>query len=79
VNCPHWIENDDNVSVSLSVNFQFKDPLAANPYRANFLLRKLGLKPTPPGVSPKLDALKSLAVAPLVWAKKTSKRLKARP
>ena len=45
VNCPHWVENDDNVSISLSVNFQFKDPLRANTYRANFLLRKLGLRP----------------------------------
>src|SRR5260370_9117037 len=45
VNCPHWVENDDNVSVSLSVNFQFKDLLRANIYRANFLLRKLGLHP----------------------------------
>jgi hypothetical protein len=63
VNCPHWLQNDDNVSVSLSVNFQFKDPLRANPYRANFLLRKLGLKPTSPGISPALDSIKSQAVS----------------
>ncbi|HTU35032.1 MAG TPA: cupin-like domain-containing protein, partial [Candidatus Acidoferrum sp.] len=36
VNCPHWVQNDDNVSVSLSVNFQFKDHKRANIYRANF-------------------------------------------
>lgn len=75
VNCPHWIENDDNVSVSLSVNFQFKDTLRANAYRANFLLRKLGLDPTPPGRSRALDSVKSLAVRPVVWAKKTYNRL----
>ena len=75
VNCPHWIENDDNVSISLSVNFQFKDSFRANPYRANFLLRKFGLQPTPPGRSPILDSLKSFAVAPGVWIKKTYDRL----
>ncbi len=74
VNCPHWVENDDNVSVSLSVNFQFKDPLRANPYRANFLLRRLGLRPTPPGRSPALDAVKAYGITPLVWAEKTYKR-----
>jgi hypothetical protein len=76
VNCPHWLQNDDNVSVSLSVNFQFKDPLRANAYRANFLLRKLGLKPTPPGVSPALDSIKSQSVKPIVWAANTYKRLR---
>ncbi len=76
VNCPHWLQNDDNVSVSLSVNFQFKDPLRANAYRANFLLRKLGLKPTSPGVSPGLDSIKSQAVKPIVWAANTYKRLR---
>jgi hypothetical protein len=76
VNCPHWLENDDNVSVSLSVNFQFKDELRANAYRANFLLRKLGLNPTPPGESHVLDTMKSYAVVPIVWAKKTYKDMK---
>jgi hypothetical protein len=76
VNCPHWLQNDDNVSVSLSVNFQFKDPMRANVYRTNFLLRKLGLKPTSPGVSPALDSIKSQAVKPIVWAANTYKRLR---
>ena len=70
VNCPHWVENDDNVSVSLSVNFQFKDSLRANVHRANFLLRKLGLQPTPPGRSALLDLVKSHAVVPVVWGKR---------
>jgi hypothetical protein len=76
VNCPHWLENDDNISVSLSVNFQFKDKFRANAYRANFLLRKLGLSPTPPGRSTALDTLKSYAIAPAVWAKKTYLHMK---
>jgi hypothetical protein len=75
VNCPHWVENDDSVSITLSVNCQFLDRLRASPYRANFVLRKLGLNPTPPGRSPVLDAIKSYGVLPLVWAKKAYKRL----
>jgi len=76
VNAPHWLENQNNVSVSLSVNFQFKDSMRANPYRANYLLRRLGLHPTPPGRLPWLDAVKSAAVAPGVWATKTLKKIK---
>jgi hypothetical protein len=38
VNAPHWVKNDDNVSISLSVNFTWKDSERANAYRANFLL-----------------------------------------
>jgi hypothetical protein len=76
VNCPHWVQNDDNVSISLSVNFQFKDPLRANAYRANYLLRKLGLHPLPPGRSPLRDSIKSHAVRPMVWAVKSYKGMK---
>ncbi|MGH9734689.1 MAG: cupin-like domain-containing protein [Candidatus Acidiferrales bacterium] len=76
VNCPHWVQNDDNVSVSLSVNFQFKDRKRANIYRANFLLRRLGLKPTPPGKSQTLDSVKSAIIVPIVWAKNKSGSVK---
>jgi hypothetical protein len=69
VNCPHWVENDDNVSVSLNVNVQFKDTLRANTYRANHALRSLGLHPTPPGQSPALDYVKSHSMVPVVAAK----------
>jgi hypothetical protein len=69
VNCPHWVENDDNVSVSLNVNVQFKDTLRANTYRANHALRTLGLTPRPPGQSPAIDYLKSHSVAAAAAAK----------
>jgi len=58
VNAPHWVKNSDNISVTLSVNFQFRDDFPAHVYRANYLLRKLGVSPTPPGKSSALDALK---------------------
>ena len=68
VNCPHWVENDDNISVSLNVNVQFKDTIRANTYRANHAFRKLGLKPTPPGKSPMIDSIKAHSMVPVVAA-----------
>ena len=76
VNAPHWLENHNNVSISLSVNFQFNDSLKANAYRANYLLRRLGMRPKPPGESSLLDSVKSVAVTPGVWATKTYKKIK---
>jgi hypothetical protein len=69
VNAPHWVKNHDNVSISVSVNFQFRDRMLANVYRANYALRKLGLHPTPPGRSSFRDLVKSCAVEPAVWFK----------
>jgi len=59
INDPHWLQNDNNVSVSLSVNFTLKDSERANIYRANYFLRKAGLKPAPPFRSPITDGLKN--------------------
>jgi hypothetical protein len=63
VNAPHWVKNDDNVSISLNVNFQFRDGALANVYRANHYLRSLGLEPTPPGRSGFRDAIKASAIS----------------
>jgi hypothetical protein len=59
VNSPHWVKNGPEVSVSLSINFHYHERLLADVYRANYLLRKLGLKPKPPGASPTVEALKA--------------------
>jgi hypothetical protein len=75
VNCPHWVENDDNVSVSLNVNVQFKDTLRANTYRANHALRTIGLTPRPPGQSPTVDFLKSRSMVPVMAAKSALHKL----
>ncbi|HEY4817349.1 MAG TPA: cupin-like domain-containing protein [Candidatus Acidoferrum sp.] len=69
VNAPHWVQNGDNISISLNVNFQYRDTMRANLYRLNFLLRRMGLQPTPPGASPAMDKVKSVVVLPMVWAK----------
>ena len=61
VNCPHWLKNDDNISVTLSVNFQFIDSVRRDIYRANYYLRKLGINPSPPGRSAVRDRAKAMA------------------
>jgi Cupin-like domain len=73
VNAPHWVQNGDNISVSLNVNFQYRDTMRANLYRLNFVLRRMGLRPTPPGASVVKDKVKSIAVLPAVWAKNISR------
>jgi hypothetical protein len=62
VNFPHWVQNDDNISVSLSVNFQFLDSMRANVYRANYFMRKFGLRPSSPGLYPARDSAKTFAM-----------------
>ena len=62
VNCPHWLKNGNNVSISLSISYQYQDRRRKNVYQANYYLRKLGWKPTPPGNSHFLDAIKGSAV-----------------
>jgi hypothetical protein len=60
VNHPHWVQNNDNVSISLSVNFQFKHRYRADIYRTNHYLRRLGLQPNAPGKNPVVDYTKAM-------------------
>ncbi len=76
INTPHWLQNKNNVSVTLNVNFQFRDQYWANLYRANYYLRRAGITPNPPGAHPASDRLKSLAFTAAQRAKFT---LKGRP
>ena len=80
INDPHWLQNDNNVSVSLSVNFTLKDSERANIYRANYFLRKAGMKPNPPFTSPVMDGLKnammSASYVPARSAIRTLRRLR---
>ena len=59
INCPHWLQNGDNISISLSVNFQFRESVVGNLYRANHFLRRMGVTPSSPGASPARDAIKN--------------------
>ncbi|MFX1762868.1 transcription factor [Paraburkholderia sp. A1RI-2L] len=63
---PHWVKNGDNISVSLSINYCMKSlERRARVYQANYLLRKMGIKPLPPGLSPLRDSLKRRAISTL--------------
>ena len=68
VNAPHWLRNHDNVSITASLNFTFKDELLANVYRANYALRKCGVRPDAPGRFPMRDAFKRKAVSAVMAA-----------
>lgn len=59
VNCPHWLANGSEVSVSMNVNFQFRDEVWGNIYKANYHLRRFGFKPPSPGMHPLRDRVKS--------------------
>ena len=60
INAPHWLRNLDSVSVSASFNFQFRDRVRANLYRANYYLRKFGFRPSPPFRGAASDAAKAV-------------------
>jgi hypothetical protein len=59
VNFPHWVENHDNVSVSVNINVQFDDSIRADVYRLNYFLRRWGLTPKPPAQSRRTDLAKA--------------------
>lgn len=57
-NAPHWLQNGDDISVSVNQNFQYRNERLANIYRANYYLRKMGVNPLPPGHSVLKDRFK---------------------
>jgi len=62
LNNPHWLKNGNDISVSLSINYQYKDKRRKDVYQANYYLRKMGLKPRPLGSSEFVDQMKVSAV-----------------
>ncbi|WP_433971924.1 cupin-like domain-containing protein [Tunturiibacter lichenicola] len=78
LNNPHWLKNGDAISISLSINYQYKDTLRKNVYQANYYLRKMGLKPRPLGSSPLVDSVKASAITLTHAASTRLKRLKAK-
>ncbi len=60
VKAPHWVQNGDAVSISLSITWRSKYSVReANVQCMNHFLRQKGLNPTPPGVNPLLDQTKA--------------------
>lgn len=73
INAPHWLQNGDDISVSVNQNFQFRNERYANVYRANYYMRKLGMHPSPRGAHPGRDRMKAKAMSvPVSVAKKVS-------
>lgn len=60
---PHWVENGDEVSISININFDLVSihKRMRRIYSVNRLMRRAGMKPAPPGTSPIRDALKQRA------------------
>lgn len=59
---PHWIQNEDDVSVSFSITF--RSPISermSRLHQLNARLRKLGLSPTRVGAHPAIDSVKDVA------------------
>jgi hypothetical protein len=59
---PHWVEVGSTTSVSLSLGFEAVRSQEAEVYRMNSYMRKMGLKPNPPGSNVVVDHLKSAAI-----------------
>ncbi len=59
---PHWVKNDQAISMSLSINFRFLGYMRADVHRANHFIRKLGLNPRPVGKSKLIDSVKGRAL-----------------
>ncbi|HLZ96831.1 MAG TPA: hypothetical protein VKP66_02730 [Steroidobacteraceae bacterium] len=62
VTAPHWVQNRDNVSVALSVNYELRSTdRLQKVHRFNRRLRELGIEPTPPSRSKLRDSAKLAA------------------
>jgi hypothetical protein len=59
---PHWVKNDNNISVSLSMNFRFNGSIYGDVHRANRILRKVGIRPGDAGKSAVADSVKAFLV-----------------
>ncbi len=78
VNAPHWVQNGPEPSVSLSINFHYKDEYLADIYRSNYWLRRFGLNPTPPRRSAALDGLKRTAYGAARSVRTSARRIAGR-
>jgi hypothetical protein len=68
---PHWVQNGDNVSVALSVNFELKSVAdLAMVYRFNRWVRNAGAHPSSPGLHPGRDSAKCAIAKTALTVKK---------
>jgi len=55
----HWVKNGNSISVSLSLNYELPPTQYLNIYRANHMLRRIGIRPSPPGRFRLSDGIKN--------------------
>ena len=55
---PHWLQNGEDVSVSVSINFKRRNNEEIGAHRTNHYLRRAGLTPKAPGENLTLDRAK---------------------
>jgi hypothetical protein len=80
VTAPHWVQNKDNVSVALSVNYELRSVgRLVELHRFNRKLRRLGINPSPPCTSKWRDDLKLVAGKGLRAVRSLRKRATAAP
>lgn len=71
VAAPHWVQVEDEVSVSISLTWYTPEiGRRARTFKLNSMLRKMGIKPTDYGVSPKVDAAKWAVLSSLLKTKR---------
>jgi len=62
-NSPHWVQTQESRSISYTISFETDASRKLGRTRAfNYYERKLGLRPTAPGLHPARDAAKGLAM-----------------
>lgn len=71
---PHWLQNGNGVSVSVSMNFKRRRDASIGAHRMNKYLRRLGMKPRTPGVSLTLDRAKEATFGRLYSTAETLKK-----
>jgi hypothetical protein len=78
VGAPHWVQNRNNVSVAISVNFELRSVARLTRiYRMNHRLRRLGIEPRPPGESALVDGVKLAAAKALSRLRSVARRDRA--
>ena len=72
---PHWAQNRERPSVALSINFDLRSvSRLGRIYHFNCKLRRHGITPHPPGISPWRDSLKLAALRGLNAAQRIARR-----
>lgn len=77
VNAPHYVRNGAEVSVSLNINFHYRDALLADVYRMNYWLRRCGFSPLPPKHCAPVDSVKRTLYGSGKALYRTARRLRA--